>query len=170
MPVGALCSMRNGYALGFRAGLEAIAAHLAGLDAQQADQLRGELAIGLHHDVEVTDASAECPPIVSQAFCSALPVACSSVPAVVWAPFATLVLEAAYEATLWAAVRNARQGRSNLVLLTRLGGGVFGNDDAWIDAAMRRALKLASGFALNVRIVSHQAPMSSTRRLIEEFT
>ena len=170
MPVSALWSMRNGYALGSRAGLEAIAAHLAGLDAQQADQLRGELAIGIHRDVEVTDSSAEFPPKASQAFCSALPVACSSVPPRVWAPFANLVLEAAYEATLWAAVRNAQQGGSNLLLLTRLGGGVFGNDDAWIDAAMRRALTLASGFALNVRIVSHQAPMSSTRRLIEEFT
>jgi hypothetical protein len=31
-------------------------------------------------------------------------------------------------------------GASNIVLLTRLGGGAFGNDDAWIDAAMRRAL------------------------------
>ena len=169
MPVDALWSMRNGYALGTAPGLAAIAAHLAKLDAQQAEQLRGELAIGLHQDVEVTDSSAECPPTVSQAFCSALPVACSSVPALGWAPFATLVLEAAYEATLWAAVLNAQQGGVNLVLLTRLGGGVFGNDDAWIDRAMRRALQLASSFALDVRIVSHKAPMSSMLRLAGEF-
>lgn len=75
----------------------------------------------------------------------------SSVPAEVWTPFATLVLEAADEATLWAAVQNAQQGGSNRVLLTRLGGGVFGNRDAWIDAAMRRA------------------PVQSTLRLVAEF-
>jgi hypothetical protein len=49
------------------------------------------------------------------------------------------VLEAAYEATLLAAVLNARRGRSNIVLLTRLGGGAFGNDDDWITTAMERA-------------------------------
>jgi hypothetical protein len=57
-----------------------------------------------------------------------------------WRPFAELVLDAAYEATVLAAVLNARRGASNIVLLARLGGGAFGNDDAWIDAAMRRAL------------------------------
>ncbi len=169
MPVDALWSMRNGYAVGTRHGLEAIAAHLATLNPQQVDDLRGELAVGIHRDVEVTDSSAECLPMVSQAFCSALPVAHSSVPAAVWAPFATMVLEAAYEATLSAGLLNARQGGSNLVLLTRLGGGAFGNVDAWIDVAMRRALKLASDFALDVRIVSHRAPEPSTLRLVEEF-
>lgn len=169
MPVDTLWSMRNGYAMCSRPGLEAIAAHLATRNPQQVDDLRGELAIGIHRDVEVTDSSAECLPKVSQAFCSALPVANSSVPAVVWAPFATLVLEAAYEATIWAAVLNAQQGGSNLVLLTRVGGGVFGNHDAWIDVAMRRALRQASGFGLDVRIVSHRAPLPSTLRLVEEF-
>jgi hypothetical protein len=41
-----------------------------------------------------------------------------------------LVLEAAYEATPWAAVFNARRGASTIVLLTRPGDGAFGNDDA----------------------------------------
>jgi hypothetical protein len=169
MPVDALWSMRNGYALGSGPGLEAIAAHLRSLGPQQMDDLRGELAIGIHRDVEVTDSPAERRPKVSHAFCSALPVAYTSVPAAVWAPFATLLLEAAYEATMWAGVIHARQGGSNIVLLTRLGGGAFGNDDAWIDGAMRRALRQVSGFGLDVRIVSHRGPVPSTLRLIEEF-
>ena len=47
---------------------------------------------------------------------SAVPAAAlySSVPADVWAPFATLVLEAADEATLWAAVQNAQQGGARI--------------------------------------------------------
>jgi Patatin-like phospholipase len=36
---------------------------------------------------------------------------------------AQLVLEAAYEATMWAAVLNAQRSASNRVLLTSLGGG-----------------------------------------------
>jgi hypothetical protein len=43
-----------------------------------------------------------------------------------------------------AAVLNAQRGASNVVLLTRLGGGAFGNDDRWIDAALRRALEMMS--------------------------
>jgi hypothetical protein len=45
-----------------------------------------------------------------------------------WEAFASLVLQAAYEATMFAAVLNAQRGASNVVL-TRLGGGAFGNDD-----------------------------------------
>lgn len=75
-----------------------------------------------------------------------------------WRPFAQLVLEAAYEATVLAAVLNARRGASKIVLLTRLGGGAFGNDDAWIDAAMRRALGKVRGFDLNIRLVSFGPP------------
>lgn len=38
------------------------------------------------------------------------------------------MLEAAYEARLLAGILNERRGMSNRVLLTRLGGGAFGND------------------------------------------
>ena len=77
-------------------------------------------------------------PLVSQAFCSALPVAYTRVPPSHWEAFASLVLQAAYEATMLAAVLNAQRGASNVVLLTQLGGGAFGNHDDWIHAAMRR--------------------------------
>jgi hypothetical protein len=96
-------------------------------------------------------------------------VAYSSVPAAKWAAFASLVLEAAYEATVWAAVLNARRGASNVVLLTRLGGGVFGNDGAWIDAAMRRALDQVGLFDLDVQLVSFGRPPASMLALEREF-
>ena len=51
----------------------------------------------------------------------------TDVPASHWAPFASLILEAAYEATLSAAMLNAQRGVSNIVLLTSLRGGAFGN-------------------------------------------
>jgi hypothetical protein len=120
MPVGSLWTMRNGYALCSRAGLDAITDILQSSTETEKDQLRGKLRIGLHHDVEVTDAAHPLP-VVSQAFCSALPVAYGEVPSRHWGAFAKLVLEAAYEATLWATVLNAQRGGSRSVLLTSLG-------------------------------------------------
>jgi hypothetical protein len=70
-PVEELWEMQNGYALCTRAGLDAIAQHHRALQPEQVDIL---LCIGLHWDVE-TDAEGEHRPLVSQAFCSALPVA-----------------------------------------------------------------------------------------------
>jgi hypothetical protein len=66
-------------------------------------------------------------------------------------------------------VLNARHGSSSVVLLTRLGGGAFGNDDAWIDAAMQRALTTAQAFSLDVRIVSFGAPPPSMLALEKTF-
>lgn len=169
-PVDALWRMTNGYALCTRAGLDAIAEYLEGMTPDQLDALRARLRIGVHSDVEVTDAEGTQRPRVSQVFCSALPVAYSGVPSVYWKPFASLVLEAAYEATLLAAILNKQRGMSNVVLLTRLGGGAFGNEDDWIDAAIRRALTTMSRFELDVKLVSYREPMRKTRQLVQDFS
>jgi len=116
------------------------------------------LRIGIHSDVEVTEAAGLDRPRVSQAFCSALPIAYSRVESNHWEPFASIVLEAAYEATMWAAVLNARRGTSNVVFLTLLGGGAFGNRPAWIYDAIRRALSLMAKSDLDVRIVCYGMP------------
>jgi hypothetical protein len=153
--------MQNGYALCSRAGLDAIAAYLGALQPEQIDMLQGKLCIGVHRDVEVTDAEGEHRPVVSQAFCSALPVAYTEVSSAHWRPFAALVLDAAYEATMLAALLNAKRGASNVVLLTQLGGGAFGNHDDWIHAAIRRSLEKMREFDLDVarrRARSHKLP------------
>jgi hypothetical protein len=165
--IHSLWTMRNGYALCSQHGLEEISAYLKSAMPKQIDALRCLLRIGLHHDVEVTDGNGSVRPLVSQAFCSALPVAYSRVAAEFWRPFAILVLEAAYEATLLAGVANAQCGKSNIVLLTRLGGGAFGNADEWIDAAIYRALDLVRGFDLDVRIVSYGPPSLSLRNMVD---
>lgn len=82
-----------------------------------------------------------------------------------WQGFAQLVLDAAYEATVWAAVLNSRQGGSTTVLLTMLGGGAFGNATEWIHAAIERALQKAQGHGLDVRLVSYGPPSVQMRRL-----
>ncbi len=169
VPVGNLWTMQNGYALGTLTGLDAIARHLGTLAPDQIDALRGKLRIGIHRDVEVTEAAAPDRPSVSQAFCSALPVAYSQVLFPHWELFASLVLEAAYEATLWAAVLNAQRGASNVVFLTLLGGGAFGNPSSWIHAAIRRALQLMMTFGLDVRLVSYGPPSSELLAIAGKF-
>jgi hypothetical protein len=86
-----------------------------------------------------------------------------------WEAFASLVLQAAYEATMSAAVLNARRGASNVVLLTELGAGAFGNRPDWIHAAMRRALEMMSGFELDVRLVSYGTPSQAILKIAKDF-
>jgi hypothetical protein len=168
-PINNLWEMKNGYALCTRAGLDSIADHLGSLQPEQLDILRGQLRIGIHRDVEVTDADGERRPLVSQVFCSALPVAYSRVPPSHWEAFASLVLEGAYEATMSAALLNPKRGASNVVLLTQLGGGAFGNHDDWILAAMRRSLEKMREFDLDVKLVSYGAPSRGIAHIAEDF-
>jgi hypothetical protein len=119
---------------------------------------------------------------VTQVFCSALPVAYTGIPAEQWTACATLVLEGAYEATLWAGVLNTRaalkcrptseEGTARTgcrqVWLTSLGGGAFGNDPAWIAGAMRRALRLVRDVDLDVRIVSYGRVRTELERVVAE--
>ncbi len=165
-PVSELWTMRNGYAMCTDTGLDAITRLIFDGGEDLRDQLRARLAIGMHHDVEVTDVRDGKRPKVSQAFCSALPVAYGGGRRSLWEAFARVILEATYEATLLAAVDRP----SNVVLLTRVGGGVFGNDDAWIDDAIVRALGIVEHAGLDVRLVSHGQIHPSNRRIAEHFS
>ena len=98
-------------------------------------------------------------------FCSALPVAYGSGRRSSWQAFARLILEAAYEATLLAAVDRP----SNIVLLTRVGGGAFGNADEWIDDAIVRALAIVEHAGLDIRLVGHGRVHPSSQAIAERF-
>ena len=148
-----LWEMRNGYALCSEKELATIDGRMAAMSPEELDHLRGLLRIGLHWNVEVTEAATPGQR-VSQAFCSALPVAYCDVAPQKWQRFATLVLEAAYEATLLAAVLNREHTGCPTVFLTSLGGGAFGNPQDWIDTAMAHALEAVRGCDVDVRLVS----------------
>ena len=165
---GSLWQMKNGYALFTQAGLASVDGQLAAANEEAIDQLRCLLRIGVHWGAGLTDV--EPGPTVSQAFCSALPVSYNRIAAPgLWNRIATLVLEAAYEATLRAGWLSAARGGNNRVFLTRLGGGAFGNETAWIDGATRRALKLATDWGLDVRLVSYGRPDHDLQQLAREF-
>jgi len=164
----ALWTMQNGYALPSEAGLKAVATFLRGAEPATKDALRATLCIGLHWDVEVTDQGSP-EQIVSQAFCSAMPVSYSGLAPAAWAPLAQLVLEAAYDATLAGALLAGRGASQRRVFLTRLGGGAFGNEPAWIDQALRRALRRFQDANLDVRLVSYGTIAPTMRALESEF-
>jgi hypothetical protein len=167
-PVSDLWTMSNGYALCTADGLDAISGLLAASSDVERDELRGQLAIGLHRAVEVTD-GLDGRRLVSQAFCSALPVVYGGGHPRAWEAFARLVLEATYEATLLAAVEQSAADGSNIVLLTRVGGGVFGNNDEWIDDAVTRAIGIVEHVALDIRLVGHGRMHPSSRAIAERF-
>ena len=148
-----LWKMVNGYALPSAEGLEEINRKLESMDEAALDAVRQALQIGLHWDTQVTlgDASHT----VSQAYCSAMPVAYTPHTKELWAPLAKIVLEAAYEATICAAILNVDRNRNNRLFLTRLGGGAFGNNPDWITDAISRSLELYSYSGLDVAIVSY---------------
>ncbi len=112
-PVSDLWSMRNGYALCTTEGLAAISGLLADCSDEERDELRGRLSDrssprrrGHRYDRRVARR------LVSQAFCSGLPVSYGGGRPSSWEAFARLVLEATYEATLWRPSNDRRRRRA----------------------------------------------------------
>ncbi|TWT48018.1 hypothetical protein Pla22_50180 [Rubripirellula amarantea] len=148
-----LWSMKNGYLFPTDMGLEQITDRLSSASETELEALRGELRIGLQWNAEVTLAGAGHH--VSQIYCSGLPVAYGKQPTENWTHFAKLVLDATYEATICSAVLNASQSGVNKVFLTLVGGGVFGNRDEWIIAAIERAIEKYHDHNLDIALVSY---------------
>ena len=48
-----------------------------------------------------------------------------------------------------------------------MGGGAFGNDDAWISRGMLRALRLVAERKLNVAVVTYGSPSHGLRDLVK---
>lgn len=144
---------KNGYIVASQKGLLEITKRLLSASESELDELRKLLRIGIQWNTQVT--LTNCGHDVTQAYCSALPVAYSTYRSSHWEAFARLVLEASYEATFYAAILNSLKTGNQRLFLTLLGGGAFGNDTDWIIAAIQRALSLCNHFDLDVTIVSH---------------
>lgn len=161
-----LWEMRNGYALATESGLSKISNYLRTSSDADRDELRSLLRIGIQWRTQVSlDGSCHK---VSQAYCSALPVAYSRHCSSLWADFAMLILEASYEATLCAAMINSRQTGNNTVFLTLLGGGAFGNETDWIIRAIKRSISLYAEYGLDVAIVSYRSSQHCIQQLIAD--
>lgn len=166
---GSLWDMRNGYCLPSAAGLRGVSAALGVMSEEERSYFASLLRIGVHANVEVTlGTSATGSNTVTQIFGSALPVFYCDHPTKAWGPFARLVLDASYEATLRAAHAAVADGSSNRVFLTLLGGGAFGNHPEWIEDAIVRAVGMV-GAGLDICIVSYGGSDPSVQRITDRL-
>ncbi|MBV11370.1 hypothetical protein [Rubinisphaera sp.] len=162
-----LWQMVNGYALPSAQGLKLINRKLEIMSESSVDQLRQSLQIGIMWETQVTlDKRSHT---VSQVYCSAMPVAYTPHSSDLWAPLATLILEAAYEATMCAAILNQERTGSNQLFLTLLGGGAFGNNSEWISTSITRSLDLYAGFGIDISLVSFGTSDESIRQIVREY-
>ena len=161
---GRLWEMRNGYAPATHAGLLEIVKWLRKSSEAERDELRKLLRIGIQCDTQVT--LHDFMHSISQAYCSALPVAYSRHSPGLWEDFARLILQVAYEATICAALLNSVRYGDNRLFLTTFGGGAFGNEPDWIVSGIRRALDLYRTADLDVAIVSYGSPKEFIRPLL----
>ena len=162
-----LWRMKNGYALATHRGLTRISQKLQAANEAEIDEYRQLLRIGIQWQTQVT--LKDCQHQVSQIYCSALPVAYSPLPVKLWSEFAKLILEAAYEATICAAILNARANGNNQLFLTLLGGGAFGNETGWIIDSIARALRIYQNNDLNIAIVSYGLSKPAVQKLVKRF-
>ena len=158
-------SMRNGYCYPTAQGLERINAYISAMDEDEREILKGKLKVGIQWNAEVTTANRD--QIVSQVYCAALPIGyVSGIPEQQWESFAKIILEATYEATFYAALINLENGGSNRLLLTLVGGGVFGNKTEWILDAIKKSVQKFKNTDLDVQIVSYGQSNEMVRKMI----
>ncbi|WP_417884773.1 hypothetical protein [Zunongwangia sp.] len=148
-----LWKMQNGYALVNLKGLLTINKKIAQLTLTERESLKEKLKIGIQWNTEVTISNTKHK--VSQIYCSALPVAYSQIESFYWEYFARVILEATYEASLYAGVINMNNNNSNKVFLTLVGGGAFGNEEYWILESLQKAIRKFKNIPLDIKVVSY---------------
>lgn len=160
--------MKNGYCLPCNTRTMKALGQRLEAETELYEQCYSALRIGVHWNTEVSflsevrsgrkslsSSSDGQKHTVCQVYASALPVAYSkSTKSEDWAPFASLVLDAAYDSTLAAAHLLAlERGTRVSVFLTALGGGAFGNRQQWIVSAIQKALEAHASAPLDVKLV-----------------
>jgi len=165
-------NMKNGYALPtLRGSMHDLRTNV--LEHPDFDLAKAAAAVrvGVHWETQVDDMDPQHHR-VGQVYASALPLGYDPYRSAVddWEPLARLILNAAYECTLAAAVVLARQrGKRVKVFLTKLGGGVFRNPDSWIGAAIVQALTKFRDEPLDVYLVHYQYIDSFYVDFMEEY-
>lgn len=162
-----LWKVKNGYALVNQEGLLNINKQISSLTNSSRENLKGKLKIGIQWNTEVTISKEK--QIVSQIYCSALPVAYSQIESYYWENFARVILEATYEATFYAAMINLEKTKSNKVFLTLVGGGAFGNHIDWILESLVKTIEKFKNVPLDVKIVSYGNSNALLKEAIKKY-
>lgn len=176
-----VATSKNGYLLvTSETSMVELSQSLQALDESKRDEVleeaRGVLRQGVMWSTE-TQTGHE----VAQVYCSACPISYDKRTNVnasklllgvdkpvpvrdIWKPLAVTVLESAYESTfLVAGILALQAGTRKTLYLTKLGGGVFGNSDAWIVHAIERAAEKYKHLPVDVKVV-HYGSVPTTDR------
>ena len=70
---------------------------------------------------------------------------------------------------LYAAILNIKKYNSNLVYLTLVGGGAFGNEEYWILECMQKAIRKFKNVPLDIRVVSYGKSNPNLVKCIHEI-
>jgi len=163
--------MQNGYGLPINTDTMAKLTTRLQTEDGLADALHNALRVGVQWDTMVgtNDPSRPKDHRVCQVYASACCVAyAKSTKSADWAAFASLVLNAAYDATLLAGrVLSMQRNKRITVYLTHLGGGAFGNRDEWILAAVQGALDRHRDANLDVRMVHYGRDANAAWRKVK---
>ena len=165
-PRGVYWTMENGYAfIKNKDKLEDLNRKLS--NPTLANSAMNELRFGVHWETSVNPLEVGNPHNVCQVYASALPIA-YTIPRFTiadtqhpleddWMPFASLILNASYEATLAVAAKKLKDKHNPneriSCFLTLLGGGVFGNKPAWIATAIKQAIDKYLDWPIDVILV-----------------
>lgn len=166
--------VRNGYTFSDEKSLARLTRVILGSKEEKGayEALLDSVKVGLHENVGVTFRSRFDEVVegitVTQVYCSALSCAYSGVHKDHWAVFSQLVLDACYEATMWAGVLNALSGMGPAdnrhdVFISFIGGGAFGNDPQWICRAIGRSLAIMRRRNAPIRVhICHYQEMNQS--------
>mmetsp|Transcript_3037 Transcript_3037/g.4182 ORF Transcript_3037/g.4182 Transcript_3037/m.4182 type:complete len:418 (+) Transcript_3037:1825-3078(+) len=164
--------MKNGYALPVaRNSIDMLKQDMVS-GAVDVEKAVAKVKVGIQWNCEVRDFDSDIPSHhVTQVYCSALPVGYSDVyDPKAFAPFAKLVLTAAYTSTLAVgAILSQQRKNSVVVYLTKVGGGVFRNEPKWIIEAIQSSLRRFQNYPLDVRLVHFGSIESAYRNAIAEI-
>lgn len=162
-----LWKMKNGYALPTSEGLQLVTEIISSKSQKEYDYLKSKLKVGIQWNTQVTLCDSKN--LVTQIYCSALPVSYSSIPSSKWEIFARLILESTYESTLHTALINYENTGNRNVYLTLVGGGAFGNEYSWIFDSIKSAINKFKYTPLNIKIVSFGGSKQIVRDFVSAF-
>jgi hypothetical protein len=137
---------------------------------EQRDALMQLVEVGIQWNTEVNDAQK----YVQQVYASALAISYHDhvdelLDTSLWPRFASLVLDAAYEATLLTTILNLAKNGCGRVYLTTLGGGVFGNKHTWIYGAIEKTIAKMPQVGLDIKVVSYKESKPIVNEMINRI-
>ena len=123
---------------------------------EKRDDMADKIKVAAHYNTQVTDLPKGRQFFVNQCFGAAPAITYSACIAdqVYWQSLSQTILDATYEASLWHTIlsHNKTSSKRPKLLLTKVGGGVFGNHSSWICKSMQRMISIAEEHNLPVDI------------------